>query len=197
MITTSESGLRDTNPPEPTDFAPVNVRQWGLYRTLNSESCQRPKERRFGIRKRATGGSLPPPAYGASMRSSAYWTDGLNEWRSSKRRGTARMSLHHGDHGQEALFARLTKTSEGHGLDPEIRDFENDVFAIDRVRCNHVSTCSEEHLDRLLFRVRVARMRFGMAKVQLVRPVTWHQPTRSDLSTLISRRDQPVVGPAS
>ena len=101
------------------------------------------------------------PAYGASMRSSAYWTGGLNERRSSKRSGTARISLHHGDHGQEALFARLTKTSEGHGLDPEIRDFENDVFAIDRVRCNHVSTCSEELLDRLLFRVRVARMRFG------------------------------------
>lgn len=59
------------------------------------------------------------------------------------------------------------------------------------------ATCSEELLDRLLLRVRVARMRFGMAKVQLVRPVTLHQPTRSDLSTLISRRDQPVVGPAS
>ena len=26
------------------------------------------------------------------------------------------MSLHHGDHGQEALFARLLKTSEGHDL---------------------------------------------------------------------------------
>jgi hypothetical protein len=26
------------------------------------------------------------------------------------------MSLHHGDQGQEALFVRLTKTSEGHDL---------------------------------------------------------------------------------
>ena len=50
------------------------------------------------------------------MRSSSYWTDGLNERRSSKKRETARMSLHHGDHGQEALFARLLKTSEGHDL---------------------------------------------------------------------------------
>jgi len=43
----------------------------------------------------------------------------------------------------------------------EIHDIEHEVFAIDRVRCSHVAMCSEELLDRLLLRVRVARMRFG------------------------------------
>ena len=40
---------------------------------------------------------------------------------------------------------------------PEIRDIEHEVLAVDRVRRNHVFTCSEELLMPAFSRVRVAR----------------------------------------
>ena len=211
MITTSESGLRDTNPQSPPTSPPSTSGNGAFYRTLNSESCKRLKERRSGSASVQRAGASPRvwsidgivglldrrterAAEQQEERDGSYVTSSRRPWTGSSIRsvdknfggsrsrhelfhlGVGRPFLHqsHGtqDETGKVGVGRIVRLDNRRlpavaGVGFKLKHYPEyatlNMKSSLSIVCGAItySRAARNSLYRLLFRVRVARMRFG------------------------------------